>query len=218
MQFHPVANIFPMMSAEEFDALKADIAKHGQREPIYVWQGQIIDGRNRYKACEDLGVMPITRQWNGEGSLVEFVVSLNLHRRHLSQSQKAMVAVNMLPAIEAEARERQLATLKQNTVVANLPQRDAEPQAKSRDRAGAIMGVSGRMVSDAKTLIETAPDLWSFKVFPANDHARAVFPGVTQMTELQFVGKLYALRNAKLPGCVGKDLATTLPEDELIPF
>lgn len=161
MQFHPVANIFPMMSAEEFDALKADIAKHGQREPIYVWQGQIIDGRNRYKACEDLGVMPITRQWNGEGSLVEFVVSLNLHRRHLSQSQKAMVAVNMLPAIEAEARERQLATLKQNTVVANLPQRDAEPQAKSRDRAGAIMGVSGRMVSDAKTLIETAPDLAS---------------------------------------------------------
>lgn len=62
------------------------------------------------------------------------------------------------------------------------------------------------------------PGVWSFKVFPANDHARAVFPGVTQMTELQFVGKLYALRNAKLPGCVGKDLATTLPEDELIPF
>lgn len=107
-EFHEVANIFPMMQGEEFDALKADIDTNGLREPIWLHQdGRIIDGRNRYLACCDLGIEPQYRTWNGAGSLVAFVVSLNLHRRHLTPMQRAGVAVDILPMLEAEAKERQ---------------------------------------------------------------------------------------------------------------
>ena len=116
LDFHPVANIFPLMTGAEYDALVSDIAEHGQREAIWLHtDGRIIDGRNRYRACCDIGLVPECKTWDGSGSLIAFVVSLNLHRRHLTSSQRAVVALDILPMLEAEARERQLATLKQNT-------------------------------------------------------------------------------------------------------
>lgn len=97
MQIHDVANIFPHMSANELKELTADIAANGLREPIWTWNGQIIDGRNRYKACQKAGVEPIFREWNGDKKdLVSFVISVNLHRRHLSESQRAMVAARLV--------------------------------------------------------------------------------------------------------------------------
>lgn len=95
LTFHPVADIFPMMSAAEFNGLKADIAEHGQREPIVIHDNMILDGRNRYMACAELGLKPITREWDGDGSPVAYVISLNLHRRHLNESQRAMVAAKV---------------------------------------------------------------------------------------------------------------------------
>jgi hypothetical protein len=94
--FHGVANIFPMMTDAEFASLKADIAENGLREAVWLHpNGSIIDGRNRYNACTELGIVPEFRTWNGGGSLVSFVVSLNLHRRHLTESQRAMVAAKL---------------------------------------------------------------------------------------------------------------------------
>src|SRR5262249_10585873 len=105
--FHPVANIFPMMTDEEFEALKADIQQQGLLEPIWLHDGKIIDGRNRYRACCKLGIEPVTRDWNGEGgSLVTFVCSLNLNRRHLSSSQKAIIAAEIEPLLAEEAKRR----------------------------------------------------------------------------------------------------------------
>lgn len=95
-QYHDVANIFPLMSGEEFEALKADIAQHGLREPIWLHpDGSIVDGRNRHRACIETGTPPIFREWDGNGSLVAFVVSMNLVRRHLDESQRAMVAAKL---------------------------------------------------------------------------------------------------------------------------
>lgn len=105
-QFHEVANLFPMMDEQSFSELCRDIKKNGLIEPIWLHDGQIIDGRNRYKACLQESVEPKFREWGGEGSLVEFVVSLNLSRRHLNQSQKAAIALDILPLLEAEAKER----------------------------------------------------------------------------------------------------------------
>src|SRR5262249_48153808 len=94
-QFHEVANIFPLLQGEEFAQLVDDIKEHGLRDPIWLFDGKIIDGRNRYRACQEAGVDPEFREWEGPGSLVSFVVSLNLHRRHLDESQRAMVAAKI---------------------------------------------------------------------------------------------------------------------------
>ena len=95
IEFHEVANIFPMMSATEFESLKTDIQDNGLLEAIWRHDGKIIDGRNRYQACVETGVTPHFREWDGIGSLTAFVVSLNLHRRHLTESQRGMVAAKL---------------------------------------------------------------------------------------------------------------------------
>ena len=95
MKSHPAAEIFPRMPDPEFQALKADIEANGLREPIAVFKRQILDGRHRHRACIDLGIKPQTWEWDGEGDPVAYVISLNLHRRHLNESQRAMVAVKI---------------------------------------------------------------------------------------------------------------------------
>lgn len=107
---HPAADVFPLLDEESFEELRADIAEHGLREPIWraVVDGRrvLLDGRNRMLACLQAGVEPSFRDYEG-GSPTAFIVSLNLKRRHLTQSQRAAAAVELLPIFEAEARERQ---------------------------------------------------------------------------------------------------------------
>ena len=93
---HPAAEIFPAMDEAAFAALVADIAAHGQREPILILDGRVIDGRHRQRACRQLGIEPLVRQLSADdGDPFALVVSLNLHRRHLSESQRAMVAARL---------------------------------------------------------------------------------------------------------------------------
>ena len=162
MKFHTITNIFPMMSEEEFTDLMEDIKKHGLRETIWTWKGEIVDGRNRYLACTKAGIEPQLREWDGEGSLVEFVVSLNLHRRHLSQSQKAMISENMLPFLEEEAKERQAIghynapQYKENPVREIIPEQD---KGRARDHAAKLVGTNPHYVSDAKKIKQKSPEI-----------------------------------------------------------
>lgn len=95
MEFHPLSTLFPLMQGHEFDELIADIRMHGLREPIWLYDGMILDGRNRWRACEAAGIAHRpTRTYTGDDP-VAFVVSLNLHRRHLDESQRALVAARI---------------------------------------------------------------------------------------------------------------------------
>lgn len=100
---HPVANIFPMMTVEEFESLKEDIQRHGQREPVVFWCDQLIDGRNRMLACQELSIGPHECELDADDDPVAYVVSHNLHRRHLSTSQRAMVAAKLATLRKGEA-------------------------------------------------------------------------------------------------------------------
>ena len=93
-EFHDLASIFPMLAGDEAKALAHDIFEHGLREPIILLEGKILDGRNRYIACLDAGIELRFADYRGDNPAA-YVVSLNLKRRHLNESQRAMVAAKL---------------------------------------------------------------------------------------------------------------------------
>lgn len=162
MRIHPYANLLPMMNAEEFAALKADIAANGLLEPIWTFQGKIIDGRNRFRVCKEVGEKPRYREFHENGtSLLSFITSLNVHRRHLSASQRAAYAAQVLPMFQKEARQRQLAGLKRGAkapVQEILPERSDSGEA--RELAAKMFRTSGKYVSEAHSLRTQSPKLF----------------------------------------------------------
>ena len=164
MEFHEVADIFPLLVGDDYERFKADIASNGQLEPIWVYDNKIIDGRNRYRACVDLGIEPKYQQAEELNiSLVELVVSLNVARRQLATGQLAACAVEALPPLEEEAKERRVeigkATGRGNLkVAAILP----EPlTGEAREKAAELFGVSARYIQYAKRIKTEAPDIFA---------------------------------------------------------
>jgi hypothetical protein len=158
MTFHEAASLLPMMTEAELSELAEDIRAHRQREPIYTFQGKILDGRNRYLACGKAGIKPAFREWDGKGSLVAFIISENIKRRHLNAAQKAVIGAEAEPLFAAEAKKRQATSTGGRTpqLVANSPQADKR---KSRDKAAAVVGVGGRAISEVKAIKTADPSL-----------------------------------------------------------
>lgn len=93
LELHPLCTLFPRITGAEFEALVADIKANGLREPIIIHDGMILDGGNRYRACIEAGVEPAVMKFGG-GNLVSYVLSANLHRRHLSAMQSAAIVAS----------------------------------------------------------------------------------------------------------------------------
>lgn len=141
LPFHPLANLLPLMEGATFEELASDIRSNGQREDIVTLDGMILDGRNRYRACLAASVAPRFREFgwdSGDGDdALAFVVSKNLKRRHLNESQRAMVAARLATMGQGERTDLQPS--------ATLP-KVAQPQ------AAALMNVSDRLLRSAKTV------------------------------------------------------------------
>ncbi len=90
---HPLCTLFPRMSGAEFSALVEDIRANGLRTPITLHDGLILDGGNRYRACIEAGIEPTFAQFDG-ASLVGFVLSANLRRRHMTAGQQAAIVAS----------------------------------------------------------------------------------------------------------------------------
>lgn len=95
--FHPAVYIFPEMTETEFAEFKEDIREHGLKVPIVTTpDGLILDGRHRWNACMELKIKPTYQVHAGDPW--DYVISANLHRRHLNDAQRAMVAARMIEA------------------------------------------------------------------------------------------------------------------------
>jgi hypothetical protein len=105
---HVLARLLPPMGQDEFQRLAADIAAHGLLEEIVLYQGKILDGWSRYRACETVGLEPRFRAFAGDNP-VAFVLSKNVQRRHLSVVQILRVLEGARPALAAEAVARKKA-------------------------------------------------------------------------------------------------------------
>lgn len=81
------------MDGAEFDSLVADVKANGLRHPIVLHDGMILDGGNRYRACIAAGIEPEFVNFDGD-SIVAFVLSANLHRRHMTPGQQAAIVAS----------------------------------------------------------------------------------------------------------------------------
>ena len=98
MKSHPAAELFPRLSESELVALKNDILAHQQEHPIIVWNDMIVDGRNRFRACEMLGRKPKIKemQFADEAAVIAYIISTNMRRRHLTDEQRDQIGARLV--------------------------------------------------------------------------------------------------------------------------
>jgi ParB-like chromosome segregation protein Spo0J len=183
--YHPAAELFPLMEEADLGELAADIKANGLRQPVLVHEdSRIIDGRNRLLACERAGVLPRYKVHAGDDDgIAAFVVSANLHRRHLTTAQRSAIAAELSSRKHGD-------TLKQGS---EAPREASGP---SDAEAAKLLGVSEASVERAKALKRDAPDLHTavkagkMKAAEARREAeKRRTPGVAQKPEEQSEAK-----------------------------
>ena len=142
---HPLATLMPEASPEEYAGLRDSIRSVGLKQSLLLWEGQVLDGRHRLRACQELGIEPTTRELTpeevGDGSpeeLLKFVAAMNLHRRHLTPSQRAMAAARAANGTRGGDRSK------------------AQICALTLDQASAVFGASTSSVDMARRLLANA--------------------------------------------------------------
>lgn len=210
-EFHPLANIFPFMDKSAFSDLVDDVEKNGVHEPIWLFDGQIIDGRHRYKAAQQVGVACPTREYVGKDP-VSFVLSLNLNRRHLNESQRGMVAANL--ANMPEGRPETTARIQ-----AVRPETTAQICAVSQSDAAEKLNVSRRTVQQAVKLSKTAAPELVEQVAQGNVSIHAASKVANLPTEEQkeiVKGGAQAIKDAARPVQIPKVVDVTTDELEAL--
>jgi hypothetical protein len=190
LQYHPYADLFPLMTEEELDSLAADVKACGLREPVLLFEGKILDGRNRHAACLRAGIKPQFRDFEGDdAAALAYVESVNLQRRNMTPGQLAIVAARAW-------------TLKTNGHGGNR-RSSASTKRLNREEVARQYKISNVSLQHAKTLLEEAPDL-ADQVFTGRLRVAVAFEELQKRREenarrereLQLLDKYDALRQA----------------------
>lgn len=148
-----------MLDDEKLDELAEDIRQQGQLQPIWTFEGMILDGRNRFEACRRAEIKPIIMEYKGDEP-TKFAQSLNEKRRHQSASIRAAVAVDLEPFFAEDAKRRyQQSVGRPKKSEEKVPQ-ISERQPQARQEAAKSVGVNDRYVSDAKKVKAEAPEVF----------------------------------------------------------
>ncbi len=170
---HPYAATFPLIEGEEFGALVTDIRDHGLAHPIILSaDGKIlIDGRNRYRACEAAGISPLTDRVPEaftEEHILDMIVSENVRHRHMTPGQLAFAALDYkefhAAAIRTrEAKRKSEAVGDQNSHHGNAASTrtnpDREKSQNANDQAAQATGTNRQTVAKAAAIRKYAGDL-----------------------------------------------------------
>ena len=163
---HPLADLIPPMSEEEYTRLRDDIKEQGLLEAITLYEGMILDGRHRYRACEEVGAGIATWEYDGD-TPARYVITLNANRRHLTVTQRAAIALAAVGPYEKEARARQQEgqergreAQKIGSVPIGTHPLANSPTKRATAEAAADVGVSGRQVDRLKRVKAKDPDLY----------------------------------------------------------
>jgi hypothetical protein len=146
LKFHPLAEIFPLMQGEEFEALVADIRVNGQHAQIILKDGMILDGRNRHRACLAAGIEPTFASEAHSDRITDaaaYVISANIHRRHLTAEDRRHLLVKLVAA-QPEKSDRVIAR------EAKVDHKQVSRARKKGEATGAITPVQKRTGADGK--------------------------------------------------------------------
>lgn len=171
-------NIFPEMQPDDYNRLKSDMIKNGYDPtmPIIIYQGDIIDGWNRFKVCCELGIEPVTTDYKGSDSdAIEYIMRTN-KRRNLNSSQWACIATEaeemlrgIAEAVEAERRKKQAETQSEtkkkelsDNKLTHSPATKDEPKKPERvtQKAAELFNTNRTYISEAQKLKDTAPEVF----------------------------------------------------------
>jgi len=159
-EFHELCRIFPRCTDEELQLLVSDIRENGLQTPITLYEGKILDGRNRYLACQMLHKEPEYVEFDGDAPL-PFVVSRNLCRRHLTESQRAMVAAAII----------------------ELQRKDNGRSEVTISEAAKQMNVSERMVNQAVKIINEGTEQDVKDIMSGEKRVRAVVAEIKEQND-----------------------------------
>lgn len=104
--FHERSSVFPLIEGDDFESLVEDIKEFGQLEEGALFKGKILDGRNRYRACKILNIPFRAKEYSGKMDPLDYIISQNLHRRHLNKAQRSEIGLLLLEEEEKKAKER----------------------------------------------------------------------------------------------------------------
>jgi ParB-like chromosome segregation protein Spo0J len=149
---HPYAELFPLDEGPPLWAMADQMKEDGfdERYKIVLFQGKILDGRRRQLAAHRAEVVPLYEEFEGDDeAALRFVMRANIHRRHLSTTEAAMIAAR----IADMTREQ---TLQKGRVFSDAREKASEkPSGVSQAQAAEMMGVSRTSVQNAKAVIDT---------------------------------------------------------------
>jgi N6-adenosine-specific RNA methylase IME4 len=184
---HPHASEVPALSADEYDALKADLAQRGLQVPLEITAtGVVLDGHARLRAALELGLAELEVLVVEPADELEHILRAALVRRQLSPSQRAALALKLAPfeQLRTKARERQLGNLRiQQLEVATLPARGK----RTREVIAELAGASPRTVADAITVHDGDPALFE-RVLEGKIAAHTAARRVRRATRDQAIG------------------------------
>ena len=170
-EVHPYADALPNSIPREYAELKDSIAVDGLLVPVTLYAGKLLDGRTRCQACIELGVPVMAVELIGtDADALAYVLSANQYRREMTKSQRAAVAVMLLPHITETVRAERLEKVRaawarkgEGGCQAILPDNlDSTDEAvTSRSLAARMMRVSDGYVRDALRVQQQAPELFA---------------------------------------------------------